>query len=82
MGFAKDLSIATADANTPEPTNGISAISRSPWIVPSSPYGPCNTGKTISIPRDFPATAKPSGDIDTGVPSSGTTGSTPSLIES
>ena len=30
IGLANDLSIATADAKTPEPTNGISAISRSP----------------------------------------------------
>jgi hypothetical protein len=37
IGFANDLSIATADARTPEPTYGISAISNKPWIVPSSP---------------------------------------------
>ena len=30
IGLANDLSIATADARTPEPTYGISAISRSP----------------------------------------------------
>ena len=30
IGLANDLSIATADARTPEPTYGISAISSSP----------------------------------------------------
>ena len=35
----------TADASTPAPTYGTLASSSSPWIVPSSPYGPCSTGK-------------------------------------
>ena len=43
------LSIHMADASTPEPTYGIPTKSRSPWMVPSSPQGPCRTGKTTSI---------------------------------
>ena len=38
----------SADAATPEPTYATSASSRSPWTVPSSPNGPCRTGKTTS----------------------------------
>ena len=30
---------------TPAPTYGTFASSSRPWIVPSSPYGPCSTGK-------------------------------------
>ena len=50
IGFANDLSIATAEASTPEPTYGIFIISHKPWNVPSSPYGPWSNGKTTSIP--------------------------------
>ena len=38
----------TADASTPAPTYGTLASSSSPCTVPSSPYGPCSTGKTTS----------------------------------
>ena len=42
------LSIITADAVTPDPTYLTSARSSRPWIVPSSPNGPCSSGKTTS----------------------------------
>ena len=38
----------TADAATPQPTYGIFASSKSPWMVPSSPKRPCSTGKATS----------------------------------
>ena len=38
----------TADASTPAPTYGTLASSSRPCTVPSSPYGPCSTGKTTS----------------------------------
>ena len=41
----------TADASTPAPTYGMLASSSSPWIVPSSPYGPCSIGKMTSSAR-------------------------------
>ena len=42
------LSIITADDVTPDPTYRTSASSSSPWIVPSSPNGPCSNGNTTS----------------------------------
>src|SRR5436305_1165948 len=39
-----------AEASTPAPTYGTSRHSSSPWTVPSSPKGPCRTGKTTSAP--------------------------------
>jgi hypothetical protein len=45
----RSLSIATAEAAQPEPTNGRSCSSNMPWTVPSSPYGPCKTGKAHSM---------------------------------
>ena len=42
-----------AEASTPQPTYGTFIISNRPWMVPSSPYGPCNTGNTASTwPRE------------------------------
>src|SRR6476619_1482026 len=38
----------TAEARTPAPTYRTPAISNIPWIVPSSPRGPCSSGKTTS----------------------------------
>ena len=46
--FITCLSIITADAVTPDPTYRTSARSSRPWIVPSSPNGPCSSGKTTS----------------------------------
>ena len=46
--FITALSMPTADARTPAPTYGTLASSSSPWMVPSSPYGPCRTGKITS----------------------------------
>ena len=46
--FMTCLSIITADAVTPDPTYLTSARSSRPWIVPSSPNGPCSSGKTTS----------------------------------
>ena len=40
----------SAEAATPAPTYGTSASSSRPWTVPSSPNGPCSTGKTTSTP--------------------------------
>ncbi len=48
--FIAALSMPTADASTPAPTYGTLASSSSPCTVPSSPYGPCRTGKTTSSP--------------------------------
>src|SRR2546430_9220178 len=42
------LSIASAEPSTPAPTYGTPASSSRPWTVPSSPNGPCRTGKTRS----------------------------------
>src|ERR1041384_6131896 len=38
----------TAEASTPAPTYRTPAISSRPWIVPSSPHGPCSSGNTTS----------------------------------
>jgi hypothetical protein len=46
----------SADAVTPAPTYGTSASSRSPCTVPSSPKGPCSTGKTTSTSRSVSGT--------------------------
>jgi hypothetical protein len=46
--FATCLSMARALASTPSPTYGSPAISSMPWMVPSSPNGPCRIGKTMS----------------------------------
>ena len=48
--LATTLSRQTADASTPEPTYGTSSSSSRPWTVPSSPNGPCRTGKATSAP--------------------------------
>ena len=42
------LSIASDEAATPAPTYGMPASSSRPCTVPSSPNGPCRTGKTTS----------------------------------
>ncbi len=46
--FMYALSMLTAEASTPAPTYRTPAISSIPWMVPSSPQGPCRTGKTTS----------------------------------
>ena len=46
--LVNSLSIAAAEAKTFAPTYGMPAISSMPWMVPSSPYAPCSTGKTTS----------------------------------
>lgn len=48
--LVNSLSMAAAEAKTFAPTYGIPAISSIPWMVPSSPYAPCSTGKTTSTP--------------------------------
>ena len=48
MLLAMSLSMASADGRTPHPTYGLPAISKTPCIVPSSPYGPWSTGNTTS----------------------------------
>ena len=45
----------SAEAVTPEPTYGTSASSSRPCTVPSSPNGPCSTGKTTSTSVSAPA---------------------------
>ena len=49
------LSIASADASTPEPTYGMPSSSSIPWIVPSSPHWPWMAMKATSIGRPAPA---------------------------
>jgi hypothetical protein len=44
------LSMQSAEASTPAPTYGTPASSSRPCTVPSSPNGPCSTGKTTSTP--------------------------------
>ena len=46
--FITSLSMPMAEPSTPAPTNAIFASFSSPWTVPSSPKGPCKTGKTTS----------------------------------
>ena len=46
------LSMQSAEASTPAPTYGTPASSSSPCTVPSSPNGPCSTGKTTSTSRE------------------------------
>ncbi len=48
MIFMYSLSMLTALASTPAPTYGTPAISSRPWMVPSSPNGPCSIGSTTS----------------------------------
>ena len=84
------LSIAAAEAKTPEPTYGTPANSNKPWIVPSSPQGPCSTGKTTSTWANTSGTsdcttrcvALGSGVNKTGDLELSTTGKTPSVTES
>ncbi len=47
--FITALSMPTAEPRTPAPTYGTLASSSSPCTVPSSPNGPCSTGKTTSM---------------------------------
>ncbi len=54
--FMYSLSKLTALASTPAPTYGTPAISSRPWIVPSSPNGPCRIGRTTSTPARTPGT--------------------------
>ena len=51
--FMTSLSMPTAEPSTPAPTNAILASFNSPWTVPSSPKGPCNTGKITSRRPSF-----------------------------
>jgi hypothetical protein len=53
----KSLSMQSADAATPAPTYGTSAISRTPWSAPSSPNGPWRIGSTTSTSPSVAATA-------------------------
>ena len=46
--LVNSLSMPAALASTPAPTYGTPASSSRPWMVPSSPYGPCSTGNTTS----------------------------------
>ena len=49
--WVKALSMQMAEDTVSQPTNGIPAIVKSPWIVPSSPFLPWSTGNTQSIWR-------------------------------
>ena len=51
--FVYALSIHTQDPSTLQPTYGSFNNSNNPCIVPSSPYSPCNTGKTTSTDFNF-----------------------------
>ena len=46
--FMVVLSMPVAEPRTPEPTYAISASSKRPWMVPSSPKVPWRTGKMTS----------------------------------
>src|SRR5205085_6924076 len=63
--FIVALSMPTADASTPAPTYGTSASSSSPWMVPSSPYGPCSMMTTTSRPARSSAGIPPAGSTRT-----------------
>src|SRR5699024_3024888 len=89
--FAYSLSMAAALANTPAPTYGTPASSANPWMVPSSPNAPCNTGKTTSTPLRTSGTvpgSKLTRPVLVGSPASttavplSTVGNRPSLISS
>src|SRR3984885_3185506 len=60
------LSMPAALASTPAPAYLIPAISRSPWIVPSSPKGPCSSGSTTSTSPSSGGTAV--GPLNTSPP--------------
>src|SRR5699024_5725600 len=47
--FMKCLSMPTAEASTPAPSYGTPSVSKRPWTVPSSPLGPCSSGKATSM---------------------------------
>jgi hypothetical protein len=53
--FCTALSMPTAEARTPAPTYGTPASSSIPWMVPSSPKGPCRMGNTTSISSRVPS---------------------------
>src|SRR5271167_711713 len=63
--LVNSLSMPAALASTPAPTYGTPASSSSPWIVPSSPYGPCSTGNTTSTDAN---TSPAPGGSDTSWP--------------
>src|SRR6185503_9299196 len=42
------LSIARADASTPDPVYGMPIVSSRPWMRPSSPHVPCSARRTTS----------------------------------
>src|SRR5881296_2538238 len=63
--FIVALSMPTAEASTPAPTYGTSASSSSPWIVPSSPYGPWSMTTTTSRPARNSAGMPPAGSTRT-----------------
>ena len=65
--LAVSLSMATADPRMLEPTNGTPASSASPCTEPSSPKGPCSTGKITSTGSPDP-TAAPSLDTTSNRP--------------
>ena len=48
----------SAEASTPAPTYGTPASSSRPCTVPSSPNGPCRTGKTTSTSASVAATPR------------------------
>ena len=45
----KEVEFPILDANIPHPTYGFCMIVNSPWIDPSSPPIPCNTGNITSF---------------------------------
>ena len=72
-----------AEPSTPAPTYGSPTVSSRPWIVPSSPNGPCSTGNTTSIspaPEPFASTSAPPpapGTSDVPPPGASSAGGTP-----
>ena len=47
--LAITLSIASAEASTPDPVYGMPRVSSRPWSLPSSPHGPCSAMNAMSI---------------------------------
>src|SRR6058998_1097091 len=76
--FIVALSMPTAEASTPAPTYGTSASSSSPWIVPSSPYGPWSMTTTTSRPARNSAGMPPRSEASTPAPTYGTSASSSS----
>ena len=48
IDFIAILSMPKDEPRVPDPTKGFPVNLNNPWITPSSPFGPCNTGNHTS----------------------------------